>query len=149
MTSGSTCTLRVTATDRRAARVSVRRHQFTVGRPIEFDEASPHIAAIEYALGAIGGEVVNGLRAFASRRHVEVDRIEALVTGELENPLTYLEVVGERGSPRVTRLGVKVFVASPDPDAVRRIWDGLLDRLPLVSTWRSAIALQWELQLTT
>ena len=57
--------LRVTAPDPDVARVSIGRRQFSIGRPLEFDEASPHVAAIEYALGAVGGEVVNGLRAFA------------------------------------------------------------------------------------
>jgi len=99
----TTCTLRVTATDRDVARVSVRRHQFTVGRPIEFDEASPRIAALEYALGAVAGEVVSGLRVFAWRRRVDVDQIEAVVTGELEHALAYLEVVGESGRPRIAR----------------------------------------------
>jgi signal transduction histidine kinase len=53
-----------------AARVSVGRRQFSIGRPVEFDDASPHVAALEYALGAVGGEVVNGLREFARRRGV-------------------------------------------------------------------------------
>ena len=57
--------LRVTAPDPEVARVSIGRRQFSIGRPLEFDEASPHVAAIEYALGAVGGEVVNGLREFA------------------------------------------------------------------------------------
>jgi hypothetical protein len=44
---------------------------------------------------------------------------------------------------------VKVFVASPDQPAVRRIWDEMFDRLPLVSTWRAAVAFDVELQQTT
>ena len=89
-----TLSLRVTARDPDAARVSVGRRQFSIGRPLEFDEMSPHVAAIEYALGAVGGEVVNGLRAFADRRRLAIDAIEAVVTGELVGGLTYLEVIG-------------------------------------------------------
>src|SRR5215831_2123266 len=96
--------LRVTAPDSAAARVSVGRRQFSIGRPVEFDEVSPHVAALEYALGAVGGEVVNGLREFARRRRLELDAVEALVTGELENGLTYLEVIGERGKPTIRRI---------------------------------------------
>src|SRR5438093_9316748 len=99
--------LRVTAPEPDVARVSVGRRQFSMGRPLEFDEASPHVAAIEYALGAVGGEVVNGLRAFADRRRLVIDAIEAVVTGELENGLTYFEVVGEHGQPRIARIHVK------------------------------------------
>ena len=62
-----TMSLRVTAPERAPAHVSIGRRHFVIGRPIEFDDASPHVAALEYALGAVGGEVVNGLREFARR----------------------------------------------------------------------------------
>ena len=52
-----TVSLRVTAPGPAAARVSVGRRHFSIGRPVEFDDASPHVAALEYALGAVGGEV--------------------------------------------------------------------------------------------
>ena len=70
-------TLRVTTADPEVARVTIRRHQFEIGRPMELDEASPRISALEYALGAIAGEMVNGLRVFAWRHRVDVDRVEA------------------------------------------------------------------------
>jgi hypothetical protein len=141
--------LRVTAPDPGVARVSVGSRQFSIGRPIEFDEASPRVAAIEYALGALGGEVVNGLRAFADRRRLPIDAVEAVVTGELHNGLTYLEVVGEQGQPRITRIHVKVFVASGEGAATRALFEHTLDRLPLVCTLRAALALTIELILTS
>ena len=95
-------TLRITASDPELARVAVRRQQFVVGRPIEFDQTSSRVAALEYALGALGAEVVNGLRVFAARRRIEIDAVEAVVTADLENPLAYLEVVGETGRPVLT-----------------------------------------------
>ena len=70
-----TISLRLTAPGSAAARVSIGRRQFSIGRPVEFDESSPHVAALEYALGAAGGEIVNGLREFARRRRVEIDAI--------------------------------------------------------------------------
>ena len=96
-----TISLRVTAPGPAVARVSVGRRQFSIGRPVEFDDASPHVAALEYALGAVGGEVVNGLREFARRRRLAIDAVEALVTGELQDGLAYLEVIGESGRPRI------------------------------------------------
>jgi hypothetical protein len=143
-----TCTLRVTAPDPDVTHVSVRRRQFSVGRPIEFDDASPRIAALEYALGALAGEVVSGLRVFASRRRLIVDHIEAVMTGEVEHALAYLEVVGETGRPRIVHVRVKVYVASPDEPGVRRLWDELLDRLPLVCTLRTAFPLDLDLIVT-
>jgi hypothetical protein len=142
-------TLRVTAPDLDVARVSVGRRQFSIGRPLEFDEASPRVAAIEYALGAVGGEVVNGLRQFADRRRLPIDAVEAVVTGELDNALTYLEVIGEQGQPKLTRIRIKVFVASGDAAATRALFEHMLERLPLVCTLRAVLALTTELIVTS
>jgi hypothetical protein len=144
-----TMSLRLTVPGSGAARVSIGRRQFSIGRPVEFDEASPHVAALEYALGAAGGEIVNGLREFARRRRIEIDAIEALVTGELEHALTYLEVVGESESPRIACINVKVFVSAPDQAAIRALFADMLERLPLACTLKAAIDLQTELILTS
>jgi hypothetical protein len=149
MSSAITISLRVTAPGSAAARVSVGRRQFAIGRPVEFDEASPHVAALEYALGAVGGEVVNGLREFARRRRLAIDAVEALVTGELEHGLSYLEVIGERERPRIRRIAVKVFVASVDHEATRALFDETVARLPLVSTLGAAVDLEIALVLTS
>jgi hypothetical protein len=145
---GITCTLRVTAPERDVARVTVRRHQFAVGRPLELDETSPRIGALEYALGALAAEAVNGLRVFAARRRLELDAVEALVTGELRHGLAYLEVVGEDTPPSIARIRLQVFVASPDEAAVRGLWKELLDRLPLACTLRLAVPIDCELVVT-
>jgi hypothetical protein len=140
--------LRVTAPGPDVARIFIGRRHFSIGKPLEFDEASPHVAAIEYALGAAGGEIVNGLRAFADRRRLPVDAIEAVVSGVLENGLTYLEVIGEHGQPKIARIHVKVFASTGDAAATRALFDHMLDRLPLVCTLRAAVALTTELILT-
>ncbi len=145
---GSRWTLRVTGPDPGTARVSVRQRQFDVGRPLEFDEASPRIAALEYALGALAGEVVGGLRELAWRHRVALDQIEATIAADLEHALAYLEVAGIEGRPRIARIQIKVFAAAPDEAAIRRLWIDLLDRLPLVGTFRAAVPLDLELQVT-
>jgi hypothetical protein len=142
-------TLRITATDADAAHVVMRRHRFAVGRPVDFDADYPHVTALEYALGALGGEIVNGLRIFAKRRRIEIHEIEAVVNGELENPLTYLEVVGEPGHPGLSRVSVRVYVASPhDEETLRGLWDEARERLPLVRSFGEAVGLIVELKLT-
>ena len=143
-----TVSLRVTAPGPATARVSVGRRNFSIGRPVEFDDASPHVAALEYALGALGGEVVNGLREFARRRRLALDAVEALVTGELDNGLAYLEVIGKNGPPRIRRVAIKVFVASADANASRALFDETIERLPLVSTLRDAFDFEIELVQT-
>jgi hypothetical protein len=144
----SLITLRVTGGARDVARVTVRRHQFAVGRPIEFDESSPRIAALEYALGAVGAEVVNGLREFAVRRRLQLDAVEAVVSGELEHELVYLDVVGETGHPALRRLHVKLFVACADAGAVRALFSEVLEKLPLTRTLSAATRLSTELVMT-
>src|SRR3954462_2189440 len=133
-----TISLRVTAPGPAIARVSAGRRHFSIGRPLEVDDPSPHVAALEYALGAVEGEVVNGLREFARRRRLAIDAVEALVTGELDEALAYLEVIGESGRPRIRRIAIKVFVASVDEPAPRALFDEMIERLPLVSTLRDA-----------
>src|SRR3982751_2728020 len=122
-----TISLRVTAPGPAIARVSAGRRHFSIGRPVEFDDASPHVAALEYALGAVGGEIVNGLREFARRRRLPIDAVEALVTGELQDGLAYLEVIGETGRPRLGRIGVKLFVASLDDKGVRALFNHMIE----------------------
>jgi hypothetical protein len=141
-------TLRVTATGGDVARVAVRRQQFAVGRPIEFDDAAPRIAALEYALGAAGAEVVNGLRVFAERRQIEIDAIEAFVAADLEHALAYLEVVGERGRPLIRRVHIKVFASCTDQRGAREVFDTIRDKLPLAAMLDAATDLTTELIFT-
>jgi hypothetical protein len=138
-------TLRVTGGAGDVARVAARRQQFAVGRPLEFDEAAPRIAAIEYALGAAGAEVVNGLRVFADRRRLEIDAIEAVVTADLEHPLTFLEVIGEPGRPFVRHVHIKVFASCANQRAVRELFDTVRDKLPLIALLGAATHLTTEL----
>ena len=143
------CRLRITTTESDATYVMVRRHQFAVGRPLDFDDESAHVAAIEYALGALGAEIVSGLRVFAKRRRVELDEVEAVVDGEVEHPLTYLEVVGESGQPALSGVSIKVYVASPrDEETLRQLWHETLARLPLLRTFSHAMKCSIELTLT-
>lgn len=142
------CALRVTAHEPDVARVSVRKEQFRVGRPLEFDPASPRISALEYALGALASEVVNGIRHFAWRRRLEVDEVEALITGELVHGLSYLEVLGEHGEPRIAGINLKVFVACADEAGVRRLWEDIVNRLPLLATLRLAVPIRLNVIVT-
>jgi hypothetical protein len=146
---GSALTLRVTASSPHRLRVTTRSLQFDVGRPLEFDAAAPHPSAVECAVAALGAEIVGGLQVFAKRRRLTIDAAEALVQARIDAPLLFLEVIGERGDPRLAAVWVKVFVASPDdPDAIRRAFDAALVTLPLTATLRAAVQLQIELIVT-
>lgn len=143
-----TWTLRVGITSRDCTTVFVRNQQFNVGAPVQFDEAYNAITALEYVLGAIGADVVHGLQSLARKRRVAIDHIEAVVQGELNNPLTYLGVVGESGHPGLAQVHVKVYIASIAADKdIQRVWQEMLARSPLVRTFQAAIAFELSLQV--
>jgi hypothetical protein len=125
----------------------VRNHQFEVGAPLHFDPQYAHIAALEYALGALSADVVASLRAAADRRRLQVNEVEAVVSGELNNPLTFLGVIGETGHAGLERVSVTTYVSSPASDAeLAAAWEEALARSPLVHTFRAACSLELSLK---
>ena len=145
MDTAHTWNLRVHSEDAGTATVYARRHRFAVGVPLQFDEEYPHVTSLELALGAIASDVVVGLRRMAKKRRVDVDRVEALVQGRVDNPLTFLQVVGEEGHPGLTNVKLKVYVSSIDPpDQVQAIWEETLSVSPLVRTFQQSVTLELE-----
>jgi len=130
------------------ASVYARRHSFVVGRPLDFDADAEAVSAVEYLLGALAADVLNGFRAEAKRRRLHLDRAEATVEGRLDNPLTHLKVVGESGHPGLSSAVVKVYASSLDPeDALEAAWADSLERSPLVRTLRPTVDLTLDLQV--
>ena len=143
-----TWTLRVSARGGGQATVFARQHQFCVGAPVDFDRAYEAVSALEYVLGAIGADLVNGLQMLARKRRVVIEQLEAVVVEELNNPLTYLGVIGEGGHPGVERVRIRVYLASPEQEATsQRLWQEMLERSPLVRTFQAAIQLELNLQV--
>jgi hypothetical protein len=66
--SNYTWVVRVHRAGHQEAKVYARNHAFTVGQQASFKEADPHPSAVEYLLGALGGDLVNGFQAQANRR---------------------------------------------------------------------------------
>ena len=132
--------VRVSATGKDSVRAFARKHQFTVGAPVHFDQDYGEISAIEYVLGAVGAELVHGLVSLGRRRRLAIDHAEALVQGELDDALAYLGVVGATGHAGLARVAVKVYAGSvEDEHAVHQLWDEVLERSPLARMLRSAI----------
>lgn len=130
------------------ATVFARRAQFPIGRPLSFDLQEPHPTALEHLLGAVGADLVNGLQEVARKRRLQVDQVEAQVDCRLQNPLTYLGVVGEEGHPGVESLAARVFVSSLDPaERVHAAWEETLRRSPLVNTLKSSVRLDLSLKV--
>jgi uncharacterized OsmC-like protein len=135
-------TLRVRATGGGRATAYVRRHQFDVGVAVQFDDEYDRVTALEYALAALGADLVTGVQRLARRRRVRVDDIEALVGGRLNNPLTYLGVVGEEGHPGLETVVVRVYLSTDEDEArLAEIWAEALRTSPLARTLQAAVRL--------
>jgi hypothetical protein len=142
--------VRVTrSADEPSTRVFVRKHQFAIGSPVSFDEEHPAVTALEYALGALGGELLSGFLETAKRRRADVDQLEAVVQGEVENPLVHLGVVGASGSPRLARVGIKVYVNSlEEEDVLQSIWADVLARAVLLKTLEPTVKVELSFKAT-
>lgn len=142
-------TVRVTAVERGRATAFARTHRLELGPPLSFDEAEPRLTALECLLGALGADLVSGFKELAHRRRLQVDEVEALVQGELNDPLAHLGVVGQAGHPGLERATIKVYVSSlEDPGALRKLWDEMLERSPLARTLRPVVQLELSVKFT-
>ena len=126
-----------------------RSHAFEVGAALPFDVEGSRVTALEYLLGALGGDLIGGFRTLARQRRLAIDEIEATVDATLDNPLTHLGVVGEEGHPGLERVAIRVHVATLEPeDAVREVWDEAMRRSPLVRTLGGAVQIEVVMTVT-
>ena len=135
--------LRVSGTNQDRVSVFARRSHFEVGVPISFDEQYQFTTALEHFLAAVGSDLVSGLLIRAKRLRVELDNVEATVECTLDNPLTFLDVVGETGGPGVKVLRAVVYIGSFAKESkIEELWQATLLRSPLVQTLKDAVLLE-------
>ena len=140
-------TARVRGDGENRATAYARNHSFIVFRQASFAESDPHPSAVEFLLGALGGDLINGFAAGAARRGISVYEIEASVSGRLNNPLVFLGVVGETGHPGFEAISATVYISSDSADEdLAPIWQETLARSPLVNTMQRCVALSLEMK---
>ncbi len=140
--------MRVTGTGRRRSTAYAREHRFQVGAPVAFDAAADRVSALEYALGALASDLLTTFTELCRRRRLDVGPVEAVVTGELDNPLTVLRVVGEEGGPGLSTITLKVYAGSSEAaDVLEAVWREAQSLSPLAVTFRAAVALDLELRI--
>jgi hypothetical protein len=133
-------TVRVSCASGGDTTVHVRRTQFHIGPSLNFDSASESVSALEYVLAAVGADVLNVLSRLAKKRRFPLADLEASVLGEIDNPLTYLGVVGEQGHPGLKRIQIKVYLScSASENELHDLWQEALRRSPLATTFGSLI----------
>jgi uncharacterized OsmC-like protein len=141
--------VRVRATGTAGATAYARVHSFEVGSALPFDVEEGRVTALEYLLGALGGDLIGGFRTLARRRRLAIEEVEATVDATLDNALTHLGVVGEEGHPGLDRVAVRVHVSTLEPeDAVREAWDEALRRSPLLRTLQGAASIEIVMTVT-
>ncbi len=140
--------VRVSSEGKDSSSVYVRRHRFDVGAPLAFDLEHRRVTALEYLLGALGADLAGTFHMVARRRRLPVDNVEVTLSGALNNPLTYLAVVGEAGHPGLHRVKAKVYVSTSAPEEeVQGVWVETLATSPLVCTLKKAAQLDITLQV--
>jgi hypothetical protein len=143
-----TWTVRVERIGAKQAKAYTRNHAFVVGEQAGFEESDPHPSAVEYLLGALGGDLLRGFEAQAARRRVAVDALELRLSGRLNNPLTHLGVVGETGHPGLESIeGTLYASADAEEEVLAEMWKEVLSRSPLYDTLRRCAAVAIELRV--
>jgi len=143
-----TCQLRVASTNDDSIAAYVRRHRLEIGQPLTFDEKYLGVTALETFAGAFAADIINGLRRRAKKRRLEVGEVEGVVKVWLENPLAFLEVVGETGTPSICLLRLQLYISTAEPEAsVRVLLAETLARSPLYLTLSKAAKVEVNFQL--
>jgi uncharacterized OsmC-like protein len=127
--------VRIQRTSPGVARAYARTQSFDIGSQASVRETDDAPSAVEYVLGALGGDLVTGLERAAEREGVSLHGIEIALNGRLDNILTHLGVVGEQGHPGLAAIEGTAYVGSDaEEDAVRQAWQRTLERSPLYHT---------------
>ncbi len=138
-------TVRVKTREKGESICYVRQHNFLVGNAVSFDTEDESISAMEYVLGAIGGDLISSLKRIAKKKRVALDMIETVVTGELTNPMVYLQVIGEEGFAGLNNVRMKVYISSlDDAEVIEQIWNDALRISPLINTFKKSVQFSLE-----
>jgi uncharacterized OsmC-like protein len=117
------------------ARAYGRGQSFDIGSQASLREEDAQPSAVEYVLGALGGDLVCGLERAGEGQGVAFHAVEISLNGRLDNILTHLGVVGEQGHAGFAAIEGTAYVGSDaDEVAIQRAWRRTLDRSPLYQT---------------
>ncbi len=132
--------VRVTRSQAGRCNVFARKFGFEVESPLSFDAEHESLTSLEYFLGALATDLCVGFNIRARTRRVEIVNLEARLKCELDNPLRFLDVVGETGSPAIKRIGGQLYIESPaEASEIQATWEKTLQLSPLYQTLKSAV----------
>ena len=127
--------VRVQHTAPGGARAYARALAFDVGSQASLVEADSQPSAVEYLLGALGGDLLSGLDRAARAAGVTLHAVEIALYGRLDNILVHLGVIGEQGHPGFRAIEGTMYVSSDSEQAaIESLWQRTLARSPLYHT---------------
>jgi hypothetical protein len=127
--------VRVQHTRSGVARAYARVQAFDVGSQATLVDADPQPSAVEYVLGALGGDLVRGLDRAASGAGVTLYAVEMTLSGRLDNILVHLGVIGEEGHPGFRSIDGTLYISTDgDQSTIESVWQRTLARSPLYNT---------------
>ncbi len=130
------------------AKAYVRNLSFSIEKQASFTSEGSFPSAVEYLLGALGGDVVNGFESQAANSGLTVEAIEFSLSGRLANPLVVLNVVGAEGSPGFQSIVGTLYVTTDaEESTVNKIWLKTLARSPLVKTLERSVDLSLRMKI--
>ena len=142
--------VRIRWTEDGVARAYARSQTFAIDSQASLRESDPQPSALEYLLGALGGDLMCGFRKLADAQSIEILDLEIVLEGRLQNVLVHLGVIGERGDSGLTSVTGSVYVSAiGDPEAVESAWRETLKRAPVYSTLARSVEMEIELKLVS
>lgn len=136
--------LRSTHTGNQEATVYARNFSWKLGQPASFEEKDALPSALEAALGALLGDLINGFASRCLQRGYMVDELEGHLRATLHQVLAHLGL--GKGDPSVKQIFLSAFITSPNSgDDLRAAWEETLQRSPLYQTLIKACQIETRL----
>jgi uncharacterized OsmC-like protein len=126
-----------------------RNNSFLIEKQASFKEKDPHPSAIEYLLGALGGDIAAGFHTVAPRFGVSIDALEISLSGQLNNSLALLGVIGEAGHPGLETIEGRIYISTDaGEEVIEQLWRSVQERSPLLNTLKRCVELNFGLIIT-
>jgi hypothetical protein len=130
------------------ARAYAGKSAFDVGSQASLRDSDPLPSSVEYALGALGGDLICGFEREAAARRIAITGIEMTLSGRLNNVLVHLGVIGETGHAGFESINGVVYIGSgAEETAIRDAWHAALHRSPLFNTFSRAAEIALSLRV--
>lgn len=129
-------------------RAYARRSTFDIGSQATLRDDDSLPSSVEYALGALGGDLVCGLEREAAARRISLEAVEVTLSGRLNNILVHIGVIGEQGHAGFESVQGVIYVATDASQSeMQAAWQAALDRSPLFNTFSRAAHVTLSLQI--